>query len=102
MWFQFLSLLRSYKILLLIESTSYQILFISTFTFRALKRIDIPVMIFWGNSDAVAPMEIPKHLATHVIPAGKLTGKYLKETGHFLMLEKPNEWSQIISQFILK
>ena len=70
--------------------------------FRALKDIDIPVMLFWGDSDAVAPMEIPKYLATHVVPAGKLTGKFLKDTGHFLMLEKPKEWSQIIAQFILK
>ena len=70
--------------------------------FRALKQIDIPVMLFWGDSDAVAPMEIPKYLATHVVPGGKLTGKFLKDTGHFLMLEKPKEWSQIIAQFVLK
>ena len=69
--------------------------------YRALKQIDIPVMLFWGDSDAVAPMDIPKHLATNVIPAGKLTGKFLKDTGHFLMLEKPKEWSQTLSQFIL-
>ena len=68
--------------------------------YRALKQIDIPVMLFWGDSDAVAPMAIPKHLATNVIPAEKLTGKFLKGTGHFLMLEKPKEWSQTLAQFI--
>ncbi len=46
-------------------------------------------------------MEIPKYLARHVIPSGVLTGKYLKNVGHFLMLEKPQEWSQIVSDFIL-
>ena len=68
--------------------------------YRALKQIDIPVMLFWGDSDAVAPMAIPKHLATHIIPAGKLTAKLLKDVGHFLMLEKPKEWSQTLAQFI--
>ena len=58
-------------------------------------------MLFWGDSDAVAPMDIPKHLATHVIPASRLTGKFLKDTGHFIMLEKPIEWSKILAQFIL-
>ena len=66
-----------------------------------MKQIDIPVMLFWGDSDAVAPMDIPKHLATHVIPASRLTGKFLKDTGHFIMLEKPIEWSKILAQFIL-
>ena len=46
-------------------------------------------------------MEIPKYLARHVIPPRVLTGKYLKNVGHFLMLEKPQEWSQIVSDFIL-
>ena len=70
--------------------------------YRALKKINIPCMLLWGDSDAVAPMDIPKYLATNVIPSGNMVGKYLKDTGHFLMLEKPQQWSQIISEFILK
>ena len=57
--------------------------------------------IYIGDSDAVAPMDIAKYLAGNVIPPKVLTGKYLKNVGHFLMLEKPQEWSQIVSDFIL-
>ena len=70
--------------------------------YRALKKLDIPCMILWGDSDAVAPMEIPKHLAMNVIPQDKFNGKVMKDVGHFLMLEKPQEWSKTLSNFILK
>ena len=46
-------------------------------------------------------MEIPKYLARNVFPPNVFTGKYLKNVGHFLMLEKPQEWSQIVSDYIL-
>jgi len=69
--------------------------------YRALGHLDIPCMLLWGDSDAVAPMDIAKYLARNVIPPKVLTGKYLKNVGHFLMLEKPQEWSQIVSDFIL-
>ena len=49
----------------------------------------------------MAPMEIPKYLARNVFPPNVFTGKYLKNVGHFLMLEKPQEWSQIVSDYIL-
>merc|ERR1711974_570816 len=67
--------------------------------YRALKKLDIPCMLFWGDSDSVAPMTIPKYLATHVLPPNIMTGKILKDVGHFLMLEKPNEWSRVVSGF---
>lgn len=70
--------------------------------FRSLKHLDIPCMLFWADSDAVSPMEIPKYLAENVIPAEHFTGKVLKDVGHFLMLEKPKEWSEIVSGFINK
>ena len=57
-------------------------------------------MLLWGDSDAVAPMDIAKYLATHVLPPKIMTGKYLKDTGHFVMLEKPEEWSIVLSDFI--
>ena len=63
--------------------------------------LPIILFIYLGDSDAVAPMDIAKYLARNVIPPKVLTGKYLKNVGHFLMLEKPQEWSQIVSDFIL-
>ena len=67
-----------------------------------MKKLEIPCLLFWGDSDAVSPLDIPKYLATNVIPKKVLTGKYLQKAGHFLMLEKPREWTQIIADFITK
>ena len=69
--------------------------------FRALRNLNIPCLVLWADSDAVAPMDIAKYLATNVLPSRIFTGKYLQNVGHFLMLEKPQEWSQIVADFIL-
>ena len=68
--------------------------------YRALANLDIPCLLFWGDSDAVSPTEIPKYLATNVLPKDKVTGKFLQKTGHFLMLEKPSEWATVVSDFV--
>jgi len=70
--------------------------------YSALRRLDIPCMLFWGDSGAVAPMEIPKFIASKVIPSSVFTGKVLKGSGHFTMLEKPTEWAAIIADFVTK
>lgn len=70
--------------------------------YASLRQLEIPIMLFWGDSDAVSPVDIPKYLATEVFPSKLVTGKYLKETGHFLMLEKPKEWASIVSEFVKK
>ncbi len=59
-------------------------------------------MLLWGDSDAVAPMEIAKYLASNVLPSRHFTGKYLQNVGHFLMLEKPEEWAKTVAQFMLE
>jgi len=48
----------------------------------ALSKLDLPVMLLWGDSDAVAPMEIPKALVSkgHVNQK-QFTGKTLKRVG---------------------
>ena len=48
----------------------------------ALSRIDIPMMFFWGDSDAVAPMEIPKAIATKYVKGDKFLGKTMKGNQH--------------------
>jgi pimeloyl-ACP methyl ester carboxylesterase len=56
----------------------------------------------WGDSDAVSPMEIPKYLAQNVIPFRFVKGVTMKDTGHFLMMERPVDWARIILDFIAK
>lgn len=47
----------------------------------ALSRLDVPVMLFWGDSDAVSPMDIPKALVRDHIRQDMFTGKTMKGTG---------------------
>lgn len=63
---------------------------------RALARIDMPVRIVWGDSDAVAPPAIAHTLASTVNPTALEGGPgavtWLRGRGHFLMLEDPEGW----------
>ena len=71
--------------------------------FRALSSgLGLPTLLLWADSDAVSPIDIPKYLAMNVFQPGSITGKYIRKTGHFLMLEQPETWSKIISDFILQ
>ena len=58
--------------------------------------------MLWGDSDAVSPVEIPKFLAQNVLPYNRVKGTTLKDTGHFLMLERPRDWSKLVLDFISK
>ena len=69
---------------------------------ESLKRLDVPTMVFWGDSDPLAPMDIPKYLESFVIPQNVFHRKILKDVGHFLMLEKPDEWAETVTNFIKK
>eukprot|EP00095_Tigriopus_kingsejongensis_P004027 maker-scaffold5_size1054832-snap-gene-2.12 protein:Tk04027 transcript:maker-scaffold5_size1054832-snap-gene-2.12-mRNA-1 annotation:"PREDICTED: uncharacterized protein Rv1834/MT1882-like" len=69
---------------------------------QSLKKLEIPTLLFWGDSDAVSPMEIPKSLARDFIQPKVFEGKTLKDTGHFLMLENPHGFAQTILAFIGK
>ena len=68
----------------------------------SLSKLDIPCMLLWGDSDAVSPTTIPKSLAMDFLPHHLVTGKTLQGTGHFLMLERPRDWAQLIIEFIQK
>ena len=69
--------------------------------YEAMSQLDIPCMLFWGDSDAVAPMDIPKYLATNVFNSAKqFEGKTIKGAGHFTMLENPKVWADTIIDFI--
>jgi len=66
----------------------------------SLSKLHLPIMILWGDDDAVAPMSIPHSLAK-VVHKDFLTVNTIKNTGHFLMLEQPDSWSKNILDFIM-
>ena len=68
--------------------------------FAALRRLDVPVLLLWGDSDAVSPLKIPMYIRDNVLPQAAITYRTLSGVGHFLMLEKPKEWSETIVDFI--
>ena len=60
---------------------------------EALKETKIPFIIIWAKND---PIAIPKigELLNKDIPNSKLY--WIDNCGHFLMLEKPEEWSEYV------
>lgn len=63
--------------------------------FEALKHLDIPCKFVWGDSDAVAPVAIPKSFEGF-IPG--LSIEWMKGVGHWLALERPSEWVELITK----
>lgn len=58
-----------------------------------LKETQIPTKIVWAENDPIAVPEIAELLASE-IPNNELI--WMKDTGHFLMLENPEEWLELI------
>ena len=46
----------------------------------SLANLQLPVMLLWGDDDAVAPMAIPNSIAT-IVPKERLTFKTMSKTG---------------------
>ena len=68
--------------------------------FAALRQFNAPIQLYWGDSDAVSPLSIPMFLRDNVLPKNSTIYQTLKDAGHFLMLENPEEWSKSIVGFI--
>ena len=60
----------------------------------------VPVQLYWGDSDAVSPLRIPLYLRDNVLPNYSTSYKTLQNVGHFLMLERPDKWSETVVAFI--
>ena len=58
-----------------------------------LKATQIPTKIVWAKNDPIAILAIAELLASE-IPNNELI--WMENTGHFLMLENPKEWTQKI------
>ncbi|XP_076815355.1 putative hydrolase LipZ [Clavelina lepadiformis] len=65
--------------------------------FAALAEINIPIRFIWGDSDAVAPISIPKFFQSFV-PEAELI--LIPKGGHFWMLEQPDVWIKEIRKVL--
>jgi len=59
----------------------------------ALQQTEIPVKIVWATEDPVAVKDIAIKLHEE-IPTSEI--RFLEKTGHYPMLENPNEWLELI------
>ena len=59
----------------------------------AVKVTQIPTKIVWAKNDPIAIPKIAETLASE-IPNNELI--WMENTGHFLMLENPNEWVKLV------
>ena len=63
-----------------------------------LSLIKSPTLIIWGKNDAVTPLAEGELIAKS-IPGTKL--EIIKNAGHFVFLEKPEEFIKLIKEFAL-
>ncbi len=61
--------------------------------------IKSPTLVIWGENDAVTPIREGKLIA-EIIPGAKL--EVIKNAGHFVFLEKPEEFVKLIKEFCLE
>ena len=45
-----------------------------------MSKLQLPVLLLWGDDDAVAPMTIPNSIAT-IVPKERLTFRTMSKTG---------------------
>jgi pimeloyl-ACP methyl ester carboxylesterase len=62
-----------------------------------LSLIKSPTLVIWGENDTVTPLNEGKLIAEN-IPDAKFV--IIKNAGHFLFLEKPEEFIKLIKEFI--
>lgn len=62
-----------------------------------LAQIDCPVLVIWGEKDALLPMRHAREL-TRLIPGARLVA--FPETGHIPMVEQPKRFNRTLLEFI--
>ncbi|MEZ4313095.1 MAG: alpha/beta hydrolase [Polyangiaceae bacterium] len=63
----------------------------------ALTRWSLPAHVVWGNQDPIA-VPLMAETLTAEIPTAKLT--WLKDVGHYPMIERPIEWADAAAGFL--
>jgi pimeloyl-ACP methyl ester carboxylesterase len=64
-----------------------------------LGEIDVPTLILCGSDDLMTPAKYSNFLAQH-IPSARL--EFIRDAGHMVMLEKPEEVAGLIADFMMK
>jgi pimeloyl-ACP methyl ester carboxylesterase len=64
---------------------------------QKIASLDIPTLVVCGSEDLLTPVKYAEYLAAH-IPLSTL--KIIDDCGHMLMLEKPQEFNQILGAFL--
>eukprot|EP00160_Parvularia_atlantis_P003633 Unigene13042_Nuclearia_a/m.39551 Unigene13042_Nuclearia_a/g.39551 ORF Unigene13042_Nuclearia_a/g.39551 Unigene13042_Nuclearia_a/m.39551 type:complete len:345 (-) Unigene13042_Nuclearia_a:79-1113(-) len=59
----------------------------------ALSRLDVPVLLWWSDSDDVSPLTIPASLESLIPKAVQTPVGWLAGVGHFGMLQSPDAWA---------
>ena len=65
-----------------------------------LPKLDIPCLLAWGDSDAVAPLSIGETIRN--LSRGKCDLHVIKGGGHFVVLEDANVWLREVYDFSKK
>lgn len=63
-----------------------------------LEEIEIPVLAVCGTADALTPVKYARFLAKHIPDARLVT---VEGAGHMVMLERPSEVSQAVTEFVM-
>lgn len=62
-----------------------------------IKEVDIPTLVVCGEQDMLTPVKYAEYVRT-AIPNSRL--EVIKECGHMLMLEKPDEFNEVLRTFL--
>lgn len=65
---------------------------------KRLSDVDIPVLLIWGDRDQVFPFEDYGKPMKESLPRAKLL--IVKDTRHAVQMEKPNEFNEILVDFL--
>lgn len=63
-----------------------------------LSGLDVPVLLVWGERDAVFPLEEYGAPLRETLPRAKL--QIVKQAGHAAYLDKPDEFNELLLEFI--
>lgn len=63
----------------------------------ALKEVELPIHLCWGDQDAVARLEMVHYVKKNICPSADLT--VMEGVGHFCQLGSPEVWVESVGRF---
>jgi pimeloyl-ACP methyl ester carboxylesterase len=64
-----------------------------------LPRVHVPTLVVWGREDRIVPLECAEAYR-RVLPAARL--EIINQCGHYPQLEKPEEFTRLVGDFLTK